>query len=241
MAVADVAGERGAMQEQRFDVWAAGDAYELYIGRWSRLVAERFLAWLGCGDGLRWLDVGCGTGALTATVIDRCRPRMVVGLDPSAGFLESARTALPASAGFAIADGQSLSVRDEAFDVVVSGLVLNFLAAPGAAVGEAARAVRPGGLVAAYVWDYAEGMAFLAHLRRLITQDRDAGLRPLFIAAGAGTVNTGVVDPLDEIAALAREFGLWFHADGAYGALGVLAEGAEPRAAGRGIWADIRM
>lgn len=150
------------MTEQRFDVWAAGDAYERYMGRWSRLVADEFVAWLDCGDGLRWLDVGCGTGALTAAVAARCRPRLVVGVDRSAGFVTAARAALP-SASFAVADGLSLPVRPAECDVAVSGLVLNFLPAPGAAVAEAARAVLPGGRVAAYVWDYAEGMAFLRH------------------------------------------------------------------------------
>ncbi|MGW7086850.1 class I SAM-dependent methyltransferase [Streptomyces sp. NPDC054871] len=154
------------MTEQRFDVWAAGNAYERYMGRWSRLVADEFVAWLGCEDGLRWLDVGCGTGALTATVAARCRPRLVVGLDRSAGFVDAARAAAPPPACFAVADGLSLPVRHAGFDVAVSGLVLNFLPAPGAAVAEAARVVRPGGLVAAYVWDYAEGMAFLRHFWR---------------------------------------------------------------------------
>lgn len=151
------------MKEQRCDVWAAGDAYERYMGRWSRLVADGFVASLGCADGLRWLDVGCGTGALTAVVAGRCRPRTVVGLDRSAGFVVSARAAAPASARFVVADALSLPVRDEGCDVAVSGLALNFLPEPGEAVAEMARVVRPGGLVAAYVWDYAEGMAFLRH------------------------------------------------------------------------------
>ncbi|UUU38261.1 class I SAM-dependent methyltransferase [Streptomyces sp. NBC_00162] len=151
------------MNEQRFDVWAAGDAYERYMGRWSRPVADRFVAWLSCGDGLRWLDVGCGTGALTATVTTRCRPRMVVALDRSAGFVASARAAGPAPACFVVADALSLPVRDEGVDIAVSGLALNFLPQPDAAVAEASRAVRPGGRVAAYVWDYAEGMELLRH------------------------------------------------------------------------------
>ncbi|WP_328908084.1 class I SAM-dependent methyltransferase [Streptomyces sp. NBC_00234] len=150
------------MDEQR-DVWAVGDAYERYMGRWSRPVAEGFVAWLNCGDGLRWLDVGCGTGALTTAVASRCRPRNVVGLDRSSAFVVAARDAVPASASFVVADALSLPMRDETFDMAVSGLALNFLPDPGAAVTEWARVVRPGGLVAAYVWDYAEGMAFLRH------------------------------------------------------------------------------
>ncbi|MGW0874480.1 class I SAM-dependent methyltransferase [Streptomyces sp. NPDC002740] len=152
------------MRERR-DMWAVGDAYERYMGRWSRPVAEGFVAWLGCGDGLRWLDVGCGTGALTAVVAARCRPSAVVALDRSAGFVASARDrardTVPAPVCCVRGDALSLPVRGEVCDVAVSGLALNFLPAPGVAVTEATRVVRPGGPVAAYVWDYAEGMTFL--------------------------------------------------------------------------------
>ncbi|MBT2384371.1 class I SAM-dependent methyltransferase [Streptomyces sp. ISL-11] len=151
------------MEKRRYDVWQAGDAYERYMGRWSRPVAREFVAWLGGEDGRRWLDIGCGTGALTAEVAARRAPRVVVGLDRSAGFVASARAGGPASARFAVADAMALPVRDGVCHMAVGGLVLNFLPAPGAAVAEAARTVRPGGLVAAYVWDYAEGMAFLRH------------------------------------------------------------------------------
>ncbi|MFJ9245848.1 class I SAM-dependent methyltransferase [Streptomyces sp. NPDC101776] len=151
------------MEKRRYDVWAAGDAYERYMGRWSRRVAGEFVARLSCPPGARWLDVGCGTGALTATIADRCRPRTVVGLERSLGFVTSARGIVPTATCFAVADAGSLPLHDAVFDVAVSGLMLNFLAAPADSVREAARVVRPGGLVAAYVWDYADGMAFLRH------------------------------------------------------------------------------
>ncbi|MFF8263576.1 class I SAM-dependent methyltransferase [Streptomyces virginiae] len=144
------------------DVLAEGDAYERYMGRWSRRAAEVFVVRLGVPAGLRWLDVGCGAGALTAVVAARCGPRAVVGLDRSPGFLRTARAA-PAPARFAVADASALPVRDASFDTVVSGPALNFLEPPATAVAEAARVVRPGGLVAAYVWDYAGGMALLSH------------------------------------------------------------------------------
>ncbi|MFF4659029.1 class I SAM-dependent methyltransferase [Streptomyces sp. NPDC001381] len=149
------------MNRQPFDVWAVGAAYERYMGRWSRLVAREFAAWLSCEDKLRWVDVGCGTGVLSAAVTARWRPRTMVGIDRSEGFVAAARTTAPVSAHFIVADAMRLPVRDGACDAAVSGLALNFLPLPAAAVAEMARVVRPGGLIAAYVWDYADGMGFL--------------------------------------------------------------------------------
>jgi SAM-dependent methyltransferase len=137
-------------------MWARGEAYESYVGRWSRLVADRFVPWLEPVAGARWLDVGCGTGALTGTVLAAAAPASVLALDRSRGFLGQARRL--AGAGFGAADAGSLPVRDASVDYVVSGLVLNFLPDPARAVAEMARAGRPGGTVAVYVWDYADGM-----------------------------------------------------------------------------------
>ncbi|MFE0644959.1 class I SAM-dependent methyltransferase [Streptomyces sp. NPDC058877] len=143
------------------DAWTAGAAYEQYMGRWSRPAADRFVRWLDGPDGLRWLDLGCGTGALTAAVSARRHPALVLGLDRSPAFVAAARAAAPAPARFLVADAQELPVRDGGCDAVVSGLALNFLPDPEAALAEATRAVRPGGLVGAFVWDYAGGMEFL--------------------------------------------------------------------------------
>ncbi|MFE9257031.1 class I SAM-dependent methyltransferase [Streptomyces sp. NPDC006879] len=149
------------MENERFDVWAVGGAYQRYMGRWSSLVAEEFTAWLNCPDGLRYVDVGCGTGALSAVVAARCRPRSVVGADRSEGFVRSARRGAPAPACFVVADAMSLPLRAAACDVALSGLALNFFPAATTAVAEMARVVRPGGLIAGYVWDYAGGMELL--------------------------------------------------------------------------------
>jgi SAM-dependent methyltransferase len=146
------------------DVWAIGDAYEAYIGRWSRLVAAEFVRWLSVPPGARWLDVGCGTGALTTAVLASADPAAVDGVDPSDGFIEHARTAIDdPRASFRTGDAQSLPVPDREVDAVVSALALNFVPDPVRAVAEFARVTRTGGVVAAYVWDYAEGMAMIRH------------------------------------------------------------------------------
>ncbi|WP_128985058.1 class I SAM-dependent methyltransferase [Streptomyces roseicoloratus] len=150
----------------RTDPWESGPAYERYMGRWSRLVAARFTEWLAPPEGLSWLDVGCGTGALSTAVAEGCRPRTLLGVDRSEPFVRAATLTVGGGArtAFAVADAMALPVRDASCDVAVSGLTLNFLPEPAAGAAELVRAVRPGGgTVAAYVWDYGDGMAFLRH------------------------------------------------------------------------------
>ena len=145
------------------DPWILGDAYEQYIGRWSRLVAPRFLAWLDVPRGQRWLDVGCGTGALLQTILDHAAPATAVGVEPSAGFLAAARERLGARAEVSQGDAASTGLADAAVDVTVSGLVLNFVPDAGAALAEMRRVTRRGGTVAAYLWDYAGRMELIRH------------------------------------------------------------------------------
>ena len=140
--------------------WAAGDRYEPYVGRWSRRVAPEFLAWLGIPAGKRWLDVGCGTGALSQTILASAHPAEVTGIDPSEGFLAFARTRAP-QAEFRVGDAQALPFDDYRFDAAVSGLVLNFVPDSAKAATEMRRVVRPGGTAAAYVWDYAGEMQLM--------------------------------------------------------------------------------
>ena len=146
------------------DVWAIGDAYEPFVGRWSRLVANKFIDWLEVPAGARWLDVGCGTGALMQTVLSRAAPASVTGVDPSEGFLGYAqdRTKDPRAA-FRLGDAQALPFTDGAFEAAAAALVLNFVPAPALAVAEMKRVLRPDGTAAAYVWDYAEGMQPIRH------------------------------------------------------------------------------
>lgn len=146
------------------DGWAGGDAYERYVGRWSRLVAPIFVDWLAIGSGRRWLDVGCGTGALSATVLARAEPASIVGIDPSANFEAHARARVTdPRASFTIGNAQAIPLDAESVDVVVAGLVLNFVPDPAAGLAEMVRVAVPGATVAGYVWDYAEGMQLMRH------------------------------------------------------------------------------
>ncbi len=143
------------------EVWGDAEAYERYIGRWSRPVATEFLEWLAVPPGRRWLDVGCGTGALAGLVLERCDPSEVVGVDPAEGFVEFARADVPAR--FEIAGAEALPFDDDEFDAAVAGLVLNFVPETARGAAEMRRVVRPGGTVAAYVWDYADKMEMLRY------------------------------------------------------------------------------
>jgi SAM-dependent methyltransferase len=147
-----------------FDVWALGDAYEQYVGRWSRAVAALFVDWLSLPVDAHVVDVGCGPGAVTGTVLARARPERVMGVDPSPGFLRTARDQVDdARAAFQAGDARALPIRSAWADAVVSGLALNFVPDPARAVAESIRVSRSGGQVAAYVWDYAEGMRMMRY------------------------------------------------------------------------------
>ena len=193
------------------DPWKVGGAYEAYVGRWSRAVAQEFLDWLQVAPGRRWLDVGCGTGALTETVLQRAAPASVLGIDPSDGFLESARhRCTDARASFKSGDAQTLPVPDAAFDAAVSGLVVNFVPDQAKAAAEMKRAVAARGIVAAYVWDYAGEMQLMrkfwdaAVALDPAARDKDEGprfplcrpepLAALFRGAGLADVDVRAID-----------------------------------------------
>lgn len=193
------------------DTWAEGKLYEPYVGRWSRLVARQFLEWLQPGSNLEWLDVGCGTGALTDAILRDSYPSYVTGMDPSPGFIEYAREKITdPRATFRIADAQSLPLESAQFDIAVAGLVLNFVPTPLLAVREMARAVRPGGRIAAYVWDYAEKMELMRYFwdnavalnpraadldeARRFPMCAPEPLRKLFQEAGLGGVEVSAIE-----------------------------------------------
>jgi len=147
----------GRTSEPPADAWDICAAYETYIGRWSRLGARAFLAWLDLRPGGRWLDAGCGTGVLSQTILDLVAPELVVGLDSSPGYVCFARQRHQETrARFIVGDLRTLPVSDGTFDAAVSRLVLNF--APEidqrSAIAELRRVTRPGDVIAAYVWDY---------------------------------------------------------------------------------------
>ncbi len=188
-------------QPARQDVWASGAAYEPYVGRWSRLVAQEFLAWLAVPPRARWLDVGCGTGALTQTILAQADPAAVLGVDASAGFVAYAQAHTPdPRASFAVEDAHALTAADDSFDAAVSGLVLNFIPQPERAAAAMARVTRPGGTVAAYLWDYAGQMQLMRYF-----WDAAVALDP------TGPLDEGVRFPLcqpDPLAALFQSAGL---------------------------------
>ncbi|MBB6469311.1 SAM-dependent methyltransferase [Aminobacter lissarensis] len=141
-----------------FDAWSAGNSYEHYMGRWSRLVATKFVAWLAPPGQAAWLEIGCGTGALTAAVLSAAAPRSIVSIDPSVDFVAHVRKAIgDGRARFEVADALKLPAEPASIDVVTSGLVLNFVPDRPAALAEMQRVLKPGGLLSFYVWDYPGG------------------------------------------------------------------------------------
>lgn len=185
----------------RFD---DGAAYERYMGKWSQLAGETFLDWLAPKSGLRWLDVGCGNGAFTEMLVERCAPVSVQGIDPSEGQLAYARKR-PAGrvAQFRQGDAMAQPFPDDTFDAAVMPLVIFFVPDPVRGVAEMVRVVRPGGTVAAYAWDMVGGgfpyEALHDEMRAMgvevpVPPSRDASrieaMRDLWTGAGLDAIET---------------------------------------------------
>jgi SAM-dependent methyltransferase len=187
--------------EIRFD---DGAAYERYMGVWSQRVGEAFLDWLAPQELLRWLDVGCGNGAFTEMLVERCAPVSVEGIDPAEGQLAYARTRPAARvAQFRQGDAMAVPFTDDAFDAAVMPLVIFFVPDPAKGVAEMARVVCPGGIVTAYAWDMLGGgfpyQALQDEMRAMGTDvpvppSRDASridaMRELWLGAGLDAVET---------------------------------------------------
>lgn len=146
------------------DPWLSGIAYEKFMGRWSTLVAQRFLSWLAIPPARSWLDVGCGTGTLTNLILETYQPKEIISIDPSSDFISHAqRSTTNPSAHFRVGLAESLDLDSSSIDTVVSGLVINFVPQPKVAMSEMLRVTKPGGKVGVFVWDYAEGMQMLRY------------------------------------------------------------------------------
>jgi SAM-dependent methyltransferase len=200
------------MTTQTGDIWGRGEAYERYVGRWSRHVGREFLAWLDVPPGGRWLDVGSGTGALSGLILELADPADVQGIDPAEGFVPHARAHVTdPRATFTVGDARMLPLDAGSFDAVVGGLMLNFVPEPTVAVGEMTRVARPGGRIGVYVWDYAGGMQFMRRFwdaataldpaaaaldegRKFDTVTKPDGLHALFTGAGLREVETRAIE-----------------------------------------------
>lgn len=193
------------------ETWNAGDPYEAYVGRWSRLVARTFLPWLAVPPRRVWGDVGCGTGVLVEQILASAEPSAVLAIDRSAGFLATARERIvDPRVQLEQADASALPWEGGACDVTVSGLVLNFVPDAEAMLRDMVRVTRPQGKVAAYVWDYAGGMEMMRYFWDAViavspadaAQDqgerfplcRPEPLAALFQAAGLRAVATRAID-----------------------------------------------
>lgn len=191
--------------------WDSARAYEMYVGRWSRKVAAEFLRWLAPSPRLAWADVGCGTGVLAAAILEACDPSSIQGIDTSEAFVSQARQrVVDTRVRFETGDASRLPWAAAGSDLTVSGLVLNFIRDHETATREMARVTRPGGRVAAYVWDYAGGMQMMRHFwdaaiavspedRKLDQAERFPLCRPdplkaLFEGAGLKSVSVRAID-----------------------------------------------
>jgi ubiquinone/menaquinone biosynthesis C-methylase UbiE len=193
-----------AEQQVRFD---DGAAYQRMMGTWSRLAGQIFIDWLAPGSGLGWIDIGCGNGAFTELLVERCAPAEVQGIDPSEAQLAFARTRLAArGAEFRPGDALAIPFCEDSFDAAVMALVIFFVPDPAKGVAEMVRVVRPGGTVAAYAWDMEAGgfplEPFRIEMRAMgVTlpiapssgASRMEALRDLWTGAGLDAVETRVI------------------------------------------------
>jgi SAM-dependent methyltransferase len=146
------------------DSWLSGIAYERFMGRWSTLVAQEFLNWLAITPARSWLDVGCGTGSLTKLILETYQPKEIISIDSSGDFISHAQRSIAnPSVHFKVGLAQSLELDSNSIDTVVSGLVLNFVPQPKAAILEMLRVAKPGGKIGIFLWDYADGMQMLRY------------------------------------------------------------------------------
>ncbi len=149
---------------KKMESWSSGSLYNAYMGKWSEQIAKQFIKWLQPSDNALWLDVGCGTGALTKTIVHHASPELIYGLDPSADFISEAKTSVQSKhATFLVGSGEDIPFDSNHFDYVVSALALNFMPNPETAIHEMQGVLKPDGTIAIYVWDYADKMEWLRY------------------------------------------------------------------------------
>jgi SAM-dependent methyltransferase len=150
-------------ENRKPNIFGDAEAYERFMGRWSRLAAPLLVDFAGVPDGARVLDVGSGTGALAFAIAKRDGRSRVVGIDPSQEYVAYAnsKNPFPDRASFQVGDAQKLQFPDAVFDAGLSLLVFNFIPDPKKALLEVCRVTKPGGLVSAANWDYGAGMRML--------------------------------------------------------------------------------
>jgi ubiquinone/menaquinone biosynthesis C-methylase UbiE len=178
--------------------WNNAQGYERFMGKWSRIAGKIFLNWLALPGGLKWLDVGCGTGAFTETIRENCAAAEIVAIDPAASHVAHGQSLVEGGGiRFEVADARSMPFENGCFDAAASALVLNFIPYREKAVAEMRRVVRPGGMVAAYVWDFAGRSGTISHL--------NAGLREFHGVDTSGALNAESTsqDKLKELFVLA--------------------------------------
>jgi ubiquinone/menaquinone biosynthesis C-methylase UbiE len=200
-----------AMQPNAGDTFGNAQAYEGYVGRWSQIVARQFVSWIHAPRGGHWLDVGTGTGILSQVILQEAAPASVVGVDSSPDYIDYARQMVQdALVSFRVEDAVKSAYEPAQFDVAVSGLVLNFVTSPETVTRTMTQAVRSGGLLASYVWDYSGGMEMMRHFWDAASQidpiakEMDAGqrfaichpdaLRALFESVGLQAVDVIPID-----------------------------------------------
>ncbi len=145
-------------------MFAIGTVYERFMGRWSRLLTPPFIAFAGVKNGDRVLDVGTGTGSVAAVIEVDMPTSIIVGIDPSEGFIAYAqKNAKSARSHFEVGDAQVLNFKDASFDNTLAMLVMNFIPDHNKAIAEMRRVTRAEGLVSACVWDYDAGMKMLRY------------------------------------------------------------------------------
>jgi len=170
--------------QNKNDSWSSGEQYEKFMGRWSNLVAEKFLDWLAVPPRSSWLDVGCGTGALTKLILQTCQPKKIISIDLSSEFIFHAKqSTTDPVVSFQVGKAEVLELETNSVDAVVSGIMLNFVPKPEAAVAEMIRVAKPGGTIGIFLWDYADGMQMLRYFWDAVVElnskakELDEGLR----------------------------------------------------------------